>query len=154
MTTEKTSSTVASNRQARYNYFIEEQVEAGIVLTGTEVKSLRGGRCSINEAFAVEQNEEIFLVNADIPPYRHAAPRYNHAPKRARKLLLGKKQIGRLLGAIRRQGMTLVPLEIYFNSAGLAKCRLGLAKGKKAPDKRETIKKREWNLRQRRILKG
>jgi len=146
------SKTVAQNRKARHNYFIEDTVEAGLQLLGSEVKSLRGGRASIGEAFAVEKDGELYLINAHIPEYE-AANRFNHAPKRARKLLLRKREVARLRGRINREGMTVVPLSIYFNKRGIAKCQLGIAKGKRMTDKRETIKERDWQREQARVLR-
>jgi SsrA-binding protein len=142
----------AQNRKARHDYFIDDSVEAGLVLTGTEVKSLRGGRASMSDAYASEDKGELWLWNLHIPEYA-PAQRFNHEPKRARKLLLHKKQIGRLLGQVQREGYTLVPLAIYFNDRGRAKCELGLARGKKAHDKRETIKQRDWNREKQRLLR-
>src|SRR5262249_3354688 len=141
------------NRKARHNYFIEETLEAGMLLLGSEVKSLRGGRASIAEAFAVERDGELFLINANIPEYE-AANRFNHAPKRPRKLLLRKREVEKLRGRINREGMTVVPLSIYFNARGIAKCQLGVAKGKRQIDKRETIKKRDWQREQVRLLRA
>ena len=144
---------VAQNRKARHNYFIEDTLEAGLMLLGSEVKSLREGRASIAEAFAVERDGELFLINANIPEYA-AANRFNHAPKRPRKLLLRKREVERLQGRINREGMTVVPLSIYFNARGIAKCQLGVAKGKRQTDKRETIKKRDWQREQARLLRA
>ena len=146
------SKTVAQNRKARHNYFIEETLEAGLMLVGSEVKSLRGGRASIAEAFAVEKEGELFLINANIPEYE-AANRFNHAPKRPRKLLLRRREVERLRGRINREGMTVVPLSIYFNRRGIAKCQLGIAKGKRMIDKRETIKERDWQREQARVMR-
>lgn len=143
---------VAQNRKARHDYFIEDSVEAGMVLVGTEVKSLRAGHASIAEAFAREQNGDIYLMNAHIGEYA-AASRFNHEPRRARKLLLNRKEINRLLGSIKREGVTLVPLSIYFNGRGRAKVELALAKGKKTHDKRESIKERDWKREQGRLLR-
>jgi SsrA-binding protein len=149
---EEDSKTVAQNRKARHNYFIEETLEAGLLLVGSEVKSLRGGRASIAEAFAVEREGELYLINANIPEYE-AANRFNHTPKRPRKLLLRKREVERLRGRINREGMTVVPLSIYFNRRGIAKCQLGIAKGKRMIDKRETIKQRDWQREQARVLR-
>jgi SsrA-binding protein len=147
------SKTVAENRRARYDYFIDDTVEAGIALTGTEVKSLRFGEGSIAESYAeVKDGAEIWLINANIPEFSHGN-RYNHEPKRPRKLLLNAREIDKLHGAVARQGMTLVPLSIYFNARGRAKVELALAKGKKAPDKRATEKERDWKREQGRILR-
>src|SRR5690349_19603953 len=120
----------AQNRKARHNYFIEETLEAGIMLLGTEVKSLRAGQGNLNDAYAAEQNGELFLLNAHIPEYKFGN-RNNHAPRRPRKLLLRARELGKVFGAISREGMTAVPLSIYFNDRGMAKVELGLAKGKK-----------------------
>jgi SsrA-binding protein len=144
---------VAENRKARHNYAIEEVMEAGIVLTGSEVKSLRAGRATIAEAYAGEEGGEIYLINANIPEYVQAN-RFNHEPKRRRKLLLKKREMHRLTNAIRREGMTLVPLELYFNARGIAKLALALAKGKKVHDKRETIKERDWSRQKQRLLRA
>src|SRR6187455_3214498 len=134
---------VADNRRARFNYEIGETFEAGIALTGTEVKALRQGRATIAESYADSRGGELWLLNANIPEYLQAG-RFNHAPKRARKLLLHRRQINKLLGAVEREGMTLVPLKLYFNEKGRAKVELALAKGKKLHDKRESEKKRDW----------
>ncbi|MBO9711848.1 SsrA-binding protein SmpB [Sphingomonas sp.] len=144
--------TVAENRRARFDYFIETVYEAGIALTGTEVKSLRFGEGSIAEAYADVSNEEVWLINANIPEFSHGN-RFNHDPKRARKLLLHEREINKLHGAVAREGMTLVPLSIYFNGRGRAKVELALAKGKKTHDKRETIKERDWKRDQQRIMR-
>ncbi len=128
---------VAKNRKARHNYLIEESLEAGLVLAGTEVKSLRQGRASIVEAYAADQQGELYLFNSHIPIY-DAAGRFNHQPKRLRKLLLHSRELARLIGLIRREGYTLVPLSLYFNERGIAKVELGLARGKRKVDKRET----------------
>jgi SsrA-binding protein len=143
---------VAENRKARFNYEIEEKLEAGIVLMGSEVKSLRAGRANIAESYATEQSGELFLINAHIGEYAGAA-RDGHAPTRPRKLLLHAREIARLIGAIHRQGMTLVPLRLYFNARGIAKLQLGLAKGKKLHDKRETEKKRDWDRQKGRLMR-
>lgn len=144
--------TVAENRRARFDYFIEQTYEAGLVLTGTEVKSLRFGEGSIAEAYAEIKSDAVWLVNANIPEFSHGN-RFNHEPKRPRKLLLNERQINKLHGAVAREGMTLVPLSVYFNSKGRAKVELALAKGKKTHDKRETIKERDWKREQSRILR-
>lgn len=144
--------TVAENRRARYDYFIDEKFEAGIALTGTEVKSLRFGEGSIAESYAELKGEEVWLVNANIPEFSHGN-RFNHEPKRPRKLLLNAREINKLHGAVMRQGMTMVPLSIYFNGRGRAKVELALAKGKKAPDKRATEKDRDWKREQGRLLR-
>src|SRR5471030_1687056 len=134
---------VADNRKARFHYEIGEVYEAGIALTGTEVKSLRSGKATIGESYADARDGEIWLINANIPEYRQAS-RFNHAPKRPRKLLLHQRQINKLAGAIEREGMTIVPLKLYFNEKGRAKLEIALAKGKKLFDKRATEKKRSW----------
>jgi SsrA-binding protein len=143
---------VAENRKARFNYDIEERLEAGIALKGSEVKSLRAGRANIAESYASEEGGELYLVNAHIAEYAGAA-RDGHAPTRPRKLLLHAREIARLIGGIHRQGMTLVPLKLYFNARGIAKVELGLAKGKKLHDKRETEKKRDWERQKRRLMR-
>lgn len=144
--------TVAENRRARYDFHIDEKYEAGIVLTGTEVKSLRFGEGSIAESYAEVRDDQIWLINANIPEFSHGN-RNNHEPKRPRKLLLNEREINKLHGAVMRQGMTLVPLSIYFNGRGRAKVELALAKGKKAPDKRATEKERDWKREQGRIMR-
>ncbi len=144
--------TVAMNRRARFDYAIEEVFEAGIVLQGTEVKSLRFGDGSITESYAEVKGEEIWLVNSNIPEFSHGN-RYNHEPKRPRKLLLKVREIAKMHGAVNRQGMTLVPLSVYFNERGKAKVELALAKGKNARDKRETTMEREWKRDQGRIMR-
>ena len=128
---------VAENRKARFNYAVEDTVEAGIALTGTEVKSLRSGKSTIAESYADTKGGEVWLINANIPEYLQAN-RFNHEPKRPRKLLLHRKQINKLMGAVEREGMTLIPLKLYFNERGRAKLLLAVAKGKKLHDKRET----------------
>ncbi len=142
----------AENRKARHNYFIDETVEAGLVLAGTEVKSLREGRADISESYASETGGELFLLNAYIPEYT-AGNRYNHQPRRARKLLLHAREIGKLSDRIHRQGGTVVPLRLYFNERGIAKVLLGLARGKRQYDKRATIKERDWKRQQQRLLR-
>ena len=144
---------VADNRKARFNYAIGDTFEAGIALTGTEVKSLRAGKATIGESYAGEHKGEIFLINANIPEYLQAN-RFNHEPKRPRKLLLHKRQVNKLIGAVQREGMTLVPLKLYFNDNGRAKVELALAKGKQLHDKRETEKKRDWNRDKARLMRG
>ena len=143
---------VAVNRKARFNYEIGEVFEAGIVLTGTEVKSLRAGKATIAESYADARGGELWLVNANIPEYLQAN-RNNHEPRRARKLLLHRRQINKLIGAIEREGMTLVPLKLYFNKRGRAKMEIALARGKKLHDKRATIKKRDWSREKGRLLR-
>ena len=143
---------VADNRRARFNYEIGEVFEAGIALTGTEVKALRQGRATIAEAYADARRGELWLVNANIPEYLQGG-RFNHAPKRIRKLLLHRRQIDKLAGAIEREGMTLVPLKLYFNEKGRAKIELALARGKKLYDKRDTEKQRSWQRERGRLLR-
>jgi len=142
---------VAQNRKARHNYFIEETFEAGLSLTGTEVKSLRGGRSTIAESYVTASEGEAWLVNATIPVYA-GGNRNNHEPRRPRKLLLHRSQVNKLIGAIQRQGRTVVPLQVYFNERGLAKLEIALALGKKAHDKRATIKERDWQRQRSRLL--
>jgi len=144
--------TVAENRRARFDYAIEDVFEAGIVLRGTEVKSLRFGDGSITESYAELQDEEVWLVNSNIPEFSHGN-RFNHEPRRPRKLLLNAREIAKLHGAVARQGMTLVPLSVYFNERGRAKVELALAKGKNVRDKRETTKEREWKREQSRLMR-
>lgn len=143
----------AQNRKARHTYFIEETFEAGMMLTGTEVKSLREGLANINEAYATVKGNDIFLVNAHISEYS-GGNRENHPPRRPRKLLLHKREIQRLTAALQRDGMTLVPLSIYFNDRGLAKASLGLAKGKRQYDKRASLKEQEWKRDKARLMKS
>jgi SsrA-binding protein len=142
----------ADNRKARYNYEIVDTMEAGIALTGTEVKSLRGGKSTLGESYAGPKGEELYLFNAYIPEYLEAN-RFNHLPKRDRKLLLHRRQIDKWTGAVQRDGMTIIPLKIYFNERGRAKVELGLGKGKKLHDKRETEKVRDWNREKGRLLR-
>jgi len=144
---------VAQNRRARHDYLIEDTIEAGVVLQGTEVKVLRQGQGSITEAYADQSGGELFLVNANIPEYP-AAAHFSHQPRRPRKLLLHRKQVHRLLGAIQRDGMTVIPLSIYFNERGRAKVELGIARGKRKADKRQTEKQRDWQRSRGRILRG
>jgi len=150
---EPESKTVAQNRKARFNYYIEDTIEAGIVLTGTEVKSLRVGGVSIQESYAHVQGNEIFLVNAHIPEYTKAHGKLQHEVKRPRKLLLHKNQLNKLIGAVNRKGTTIVPLSIFFNKRGIAKVSLGIATGKKQHDKRETEKKRDWQREKGRLMR-
>ena len=143
---------VAENRRARFDYFVEDRFEAGIQLAGTEVKALRQGEGSIAESYATIDEEEVWLINSHIPEYSHGN-RLNHEPRRKRKLLLKAREIAKLHGAITRQGLTLVPLSIYFNGVGRAKVELALARGKKVHDKRETIKERDWKRDKQRLLR-
>lgn len=143
---------IADNRKARYNYEIVETVEAGLQLSGSEVKSLREGKASLGEAYAGEEGGELFLINSYIAEYEQAG-RFNHEPKRKRKLLLHRREIARLAAAVQRDGMTLVPLRLYFNDRGLAKLELALARGKKMHDKRQVEKERSWNREKLRLLR-
>jgi SsrA-binding protein len=143
---------VAENRRARYDYFVEERFEAGIELMGTEVKALRTGEGSIAESYALVEGDEVWLINSHIPQYG-AGSWMNHEPRRKRKLLLKGREIHKLQGAITRQGLTVVPLSVYFNSRGRAKVELALARGKKVHDKRETIKERDWKREQGRLMR-
>ncbi|MBL8661146.1 MAG: SsrA-binding protein SmpB [Rhodospirillales bacterium] len=145
------SGTVAKNRRARFDYAIEDTFEAGVMLAGTEVKSLRRGQASINEAYAGERGGELFLFNAHVPEYE-AGKTFGHEPRRARKLLLHRREIAKLIIAIRREGMTLIPLSIYFNKRGVAKVGLALARGKQKADKRAAIKDRDWKRQKSRLL--
>ncbi len=142
----------AQNRRARHDYEIEERFETGIMLIGSEVKSLRQGQGSIAEAYAEPRGGELWLVNAHIPEY-HGARFFGHEPKRPRKLLLRRREIEKLTGAVQRAGMTLVPLTIYFNDRGLAKVELALARGRRKVDKREAVKDRDWQRQKHRLLK-
>ncbi len=144
--------TVAENRRAKFDYAIDQVFEAGIMLTGTEVKSLRFGDGSITESYAEVKDGEVWLINSNIPEFSHGN-RFNHEPKRPRKLLLHEREINKFHGAVARDGMTLVPLSVYFNSRGRAKVELALAKGRKAADKREYIKEREWKKEAGRIMR-
>ena len=143
---------VADNRKARYSYAIDSTLEAGIVLTGSEVKSLRTGKATIAESYAHAKDGEIFLVNAYIPEYA-GANRFNHEPKRARKVLVHRREVAKLAAAMQREGMTLIPLKLYFTHKGIAKLELGIAKGKKLHDKRDTEKKRDWARDKARLLR-
>jgi SsrA-binding protein len=142
----------AENRKARFSYEILDTVEAGLVLTGTEVKSLRGGHANIQESYASLENGEIWLINSYLPEYLQGN-RFNHEPRRHRKLLLSKREIARLGQAVEREGMTMVPLKIYFNDKGRAKLLLAIDRGKKLHDKRETEKRRDWARERGRLLK-
>ena len=144
---------VAENRRARFDYFVDDRFEAGIALTGTEVKALRQGEGSIAESYATVDGDEIWLINSHIPEYSHGN-RLNHEPRRKRKLLLKGREIAKLHGAVTRQGLTLVPLSIYFNSKGRAKVELALARGKKVHDKRDTVKERDWKREQARLMRS
>ena len=149
----KSGSTVSFNRKARFEYTIEEEFEAGIVLLGTEVKSMRAGRTNIADGYAAEKDGEIWLLNVHIMEYA-GGNRFNHEPTRPRKLLLHKKQVKKLLGKLKVKGVTLIPLSLYFNSRGIAKLKLGIAVGKKQYEKRSTIKDRDWARDKARIMRG
>jgi SsrA-binding protein len=144
---------IAENRRARFDYFLEQTFEAGLSLTGSEVKSLRNGRANIAESYAAVEGDEIVLVNADIPPYAQAN-RFNHEPRRPRKLLLHRKEIDRLVGAVQREGRTIVPTKLYWNDKGMAKLEIALAKGKKAHDKREAAAERDWQRDKARLMRN
>jgi len=143
---------IAENRRARFDYAIEDTLEAGIQLVGTEVKSLRNGRANIAESYASAEQGELWLINATIPEYPPAG-QFNHEPRRRRKLLVKGRELKRLIGAVERDGRTLAPLKLYFNQRGIAKLELALAKGKKGHDKREATKDREWKRQQSRLLR-
>lgn len=143
---------VADNRKARHNFFFEDVIEAGIVLTGTEVKSLREGKANIAESYASDEEGEIWLINSNIPQYS-AGNRNNHEPRRHRKLLLHQRQIEKLRAGVQRDGMTLVPLKLFFNERGMVKLEIALAKGKKLHDKRQTSKDRDWNRQKARLMR-
>ena len=143
---------VAENRRARFEYFLEDFFEAGIALTGTEVKSLRFGEGSIAEAYAEVKDGQVSLINANIPEYNFGN-RFNHEPKRPRKLLLHEREIEKMKHGVSREGMTLIPMSVYFNGRGRAKVELALAKGKKLHDKRETVKERDWKRDQQRLMR-
>jgi SsrA-binding protein len=143
---------IAENRKARFNYEIEDKLEAGLVLTGSEVKSLRAGKANIADSYASDEGGALYLINAHIAEYAQAG-RANHEPTRRRKLLLHRRELDRLRGAIQREGMAVVPLRLYFNARGIAKVQLGLAKGKKLHDKRETEKKRDWERQKGRLMR-
>lgn len=144
---------IAENRRARHEYQLQDTYEAGIQLTGTEVKSLRQGQANIAESYVSPENGEIILINANIPEYQQAGPFYQHQPRRPRRLLLHRKEIAKLSAAVDRQGMTMVPLRLYFNDRGLVKLQIAIAQGKKLHDKRETDKKRDWNRQKARIMR-
>jgi len=143
---------IAENRRARFDYFLEDNLEAGIQLLGTEIKALRDGRANIAESYAAVEGREIVLINADIPPYKQAN-RFNHEPRRPRKLLLHRKQIDRLIGAVQRDGQTIIPLKLYLNDDGKAKLEIALAKGKKLHDKREASAERDWQRDKARLMR-
>ena len=149
-----TGKLIAENRRARFDYFLEQTFEAGLALTGSEVKSLRVGRANIAESYAAVQGNEIILVNADIPPYAQSGPHFNHEPRRHRKLLMKRKEIDKLIGAVQRDGRTIIPTKLYWNDRGLAKLEISVAKGKKEHDKRETTAARDWQRDKARLMKG
>lgn len=144
---------IAENRRARFDYFLEDTFEAGLMLTGSEVKSLRNGKANIAESYAAVEGDEIMLVNADIPTYAQAGPHFNHEPRRHRKLLLKRREIDKLIGAVRRDGRTIIPTKLYWNDRGIAKLEVALAKGKKMHDKRETSAQRDWQRDKARLLR-
>ena len=148
----QTRKLIAENRRARFDYFLEDTFEAGLLLTGTEVKALRLGRANIAESYASAEGREIVLVNANFPEYG-PANRFNHDPKRPRKLLLHRMEIDKMLGAIQREGRTLIPTKLYFNEKGMVKLELSLAKGKKLHDKRDTVADRDWKREQGRLMR-
>jgi len=144
--------TIAENRRARFDYFLEDNIEAGIMLLGTEIKALRMGRANIAESYAAVEGREIVLINADIPPYAQAN-RFNHEPRRPRKLLLHRKQIDKLIGAVQKDGQTIIPIRLYLNDDGKAKLEIALAKGKKLHDKREASADRDWQRDKARLMR-
>ena len=144
---------IADNKKARYNYFIEDEIECGIVLEGSEVKSMRNGRVSILESYANIEQQQLWLINCHVPNYENAKT-FNHEERRRRKLLVKKRELLKLIKNKGREGMTLVPLKLYFNEAGIAKILIGIGKGKKNVDKRETEKKRDWNIQKGRLLRN
>ena len=149
----KNQKLIADNKKARYNYFIEEEIECGIVLEGSEVKSMRNGRVSILESYANIEQQQLWLINCHVPNYENAKT-FNHVERRRRKLLVKKRELLKLIKNKGREGMTLVPLRLYFNEAGIAKILIGIGKGKKNVDKRETEKKRDWNIQKGRLLRN
>ena len=148
-----TGKLIAENRRARYDYFLEDTFEAGLQLTGSEVKSLRNGRANIAESYAAVEGDEIMLINADIPPYKQAGPYFNHEPRRHRKLLLKRREIDKLIGAVQREGRTIIPTRLYWNDRGMAKLEVALAKGKKVHDKRAATAERDWQRDKARLLR-
>ncbi len=154
MVVRATDKFVAQNRKARHDYFIDETLEAGIMLEGTEVKSLRQGHASIQEAYAREQNGELWLINAFVPDYQMASQHFNHEPRRPHKLLVHRKELDKLMGRVKREGVTLVPLSIYFSDRGRAKVEIGLARGKRKEDKREAEKSRDWQRDKARLMRN
>lgn len=146
------SKLIAENRRARFDYLIEDTMETGLVLEGSEVKSLRAGKANIAESYASPEDGALYLINSYIPEYGPAA-RFNHDPRRRRKLLVRRRELNKLMGAVDREGRTLVPLRLYFNERGLAKLEIALAKGKKAADKRDAKKEQDWKRQQARLLR-
>ncbi len=149
----KNQKLIADNKKARYNYFIEEEIECGIVLEGSEVKSMRNGKVSILESYANIEQQQLWLINCHVPNYENAKT-FNHVERRRRKLLVKKRELLKLIKNKGREGMTLVPLKLYFNESGIAKILIGIGKGKKYVDKRETEKKRDWNIQKGRLLRN
>ena len=149
----KNQKLIADNKKARYNYFIEEEIECGIVLEGSEVKSMRNGRVSILESYANIEQQQLWLINCHVPNYENAKT-FNHVERRRKKLLVKKRELLKLIKNKGREGMTLVPLKLYFNEAGIAKILIGIGKGKKNVDKRETEKKRDCNIQKGRLLRN
>ena len=145
--------TIAENRRARFDYFLEQTFEAGLSLVGSEVKSLRNGKANIAESYAAVEGDEIVLVNADIPPYHQAGPHFNHEPRRPRKLLLKRREIDRLIGAVQRDGRTLIPTRLFWSDRGLAKLEIAVATGKKAHDKRQASAERDWQRDKARLMR-
>ena len=143
---------IAENRRARFDYFLEDNIEAGIQLLGTEIKALRDGRANIAESYVSPEGRDLVLINADIPPYKQAN-RFNHEPRRPRRLLLHRKQIDRMIGAVQRDGQTIIPVRLYLNEAGKAKIEIAMAKGKKLHDKREASAERDWQRDKARLLR-
>ena len=143
---------LAENRRAKFDYFLEDFVEAGIQLLGTEIKALRDGRANIAESYVSPEGRDLVLINADIPPYKQAN-RFNHEPRRPRRLLLHRKQIDRMIGAVQRDGQTIIPVRLYLNEAGKAKIEIAMAKGKKLHDKRQASADRDWQRDKARLMK-
>lgn len=148
-----TNQTIALNRRARFDYFLKDTIEAGIMLAGTEVKSLRHGQCSLNESYVAVEGEDLFLINANIPEYSPAGAHLQHHSKRKRKLLLHRRELNKFIGSAQKAGLTIIPTKIYFDKRGLAKLEIALAEGKKNFDKRETSKERDWNRQKNRIMR-
>ena len=149
----KNQKLIADNKKARFNYFIEDEIECGIVLEGSEVKSMRNGRVSILESYANIEQQQLWLINCHVPNYENAKT-FNHVERRRRKLLVKKRELLKLIKNKGREGMTLVPLKLYFNEAGIAKILIGIGKGKKNVDKRDSEKKRDWNIQKGRLLRN